>query len=137
MLHTWAGLVPWIWGSDGIHTLLLQRIFVLMVSLIKGFCRPLCEGLHIPLHENLGTILRHWSCFQLSKLHALIFTVRCCLQRANEGVIWGHRDPTGARCVALPSPITPLLWDVQWFPIGMTSGVAEQGFEHSTFQMAS
>ena len=58
VLHTWAGLVPWIWGSDGVQTLLLQRVFVLMASVSKAFCKPPCEESHILLHGNLGTIPR-------------------------------------------------------------------------------
>lgn len=38
--HTWAGLVPWIQDCDGVHTLLLQRFFVLMVPVRRPFASP-------------------------------------------------------------------------------------------------
>ena len=130
VLHTEAGLVPWIWGSDGVQTLLLQRICVLMISLIKAL-QASVWGLTNSAPWEFRDHPQRCSCFQLSELHTLIFFRPLKSDAAFRGLMsrWyeGREIPPVLGRWHHLHPIIRLLWGVQWFLASVMSGVAEQG----------
>lgn len=126
VLHTWAGLVPWIWGSDGVQTLLLQRVFVLMACVSKGFCKPPCEESHILLHGNLGTIPRDAIPVPNDLGSKPQFLPSDAVFGGLTSGSYGGREipPVLGRRVHL-HPIVRLPRGVPWSPMGLTSGAAD------------